>query len=392
MKLFYLKEFAIVFLLMTVFGVQSLYSQFQYIGYNKTENTFEGGVPLPANERFYITGEAAADIALVEAEFYGKITSEKTLRFKNFWRRFDSDSAAKQFKIDIYDGLPEGANIDILLKYYKKRDSIGTKYITDELTKILGIYVSNNLEMNRNKYKWASKTKDIIYDLNKIIKNSLSKTIYNTEVSFDGLSDLTYNYVDNINGSKASDYNFKVMSEDEANAIAAKTAEIVDVLLTDIKYFLNENDLVLAEKREIIRYPMKKSMKIINLNAGYGFSWFKGGLNEMSYGHSPYVGFAIPFTKKFNAKPFWKNLSFNVGVYILDFKDQSGSKYTGPVIKRPYYFNLGYSFFRFLKVQGGMTLLEKKVNNGNFINTNEIMVRPNISLGIEFGAWFGKKK
>lgn len=206
---------------------------------------------------------------------------------------------------------------------------------------------------------------------------------------FSGLSILVLKQIQSFQRLKLNNKKDKQLQKNDYDE---KVNSLMESIQTDINFFLNSNNIYLLEEKMVYRYPVKKSMKPIAFNAGYGITWFRGNINNFSIGHAPYVGFAFPVTRKYNAKTFWKNLSINTGVYLLNFKDNEGNVYSGPVIKRPVYLNFGYTLFKFLKFQGGATLLERKVDNGNFVNANQIIVRPNISVGIELGFWLGIKK
>lgn len=383
-----MNKFSIILLLFCCFNNQKATAQYQHLVYNYELNTFEGNVRLPNNERFIIKGDVKPHIESVTIEFYKKFENPKSLVFQNSWFKSQNINTDK-FTIDIYDGLPSDDKYDIKIKYFAKRDSIQTKYVNNELGKQIKVFIENNLELKRKSLKWSAKPNDIFRDLNSVIANSLSKTIEDNQQKFKGLSGLIANQIKGYHNAKLTEKRDNQLQLEEYNE---KVNSLLESIQTDINFYLNTNNIYLIEEKMVYRYPVKKSIKPIAFNAGYGITWFRGGVNNFSIGHAPYVGFAFPVTRKYNAKTFWKNLSINTGVYLLNFKDKEGNVYSGPVIKRPIYLNFGYTLFKFLKFQGGATLLEKKINNGNFVNGNQITVRPNISVGVELGFWLGIKK
>ena len=83
----------------------------------------------------------------------------------------------------------------------------------------------------------------------------------------------------------------------------------------------------------------------------------------------------------------------NVGVFINNFKDDSGVELTGPIFKRPYYVGLGYKVFRFVRVNAGATFLEDISTAGvNGINDltgleDRVVIRPMIGISAEIKLW-----
>ncbi len=383
-----MNKISILLLIFFLFAVKISNAQYQHLVYNYEQNSFEGNVRLPNNERFIIKGDIKPYIESVSFEFYKNFENPKSMVFQNSWFR-SQNIITDKFMIDIYDGLPSDDKYDIKIKYFAKRDSSQTKYFTEELNKQIRLFVENNLEIKRNALHWQAKPIDIFKDLNNVIENSLKITMEDNQQKFSGLSILVLKQIQSFQRLKLNNKKDKQLQKNDYDE---KVNSLMESIQTDINFFLNSNNIYLLEEKMVYRYPVKKSMKPIAFNAGYGITWFRGNINNFSIGHAPYVGFAFPVTRKYNAKTFWKNLSINTGVYLLNFKDNEGNVYSGPVIKRPVYLNFGYTLFKFLKFQGGATLLERKVDNGNFVNANQIIVRPNISVGIELGFWLGIKK
>ncbi len=377
-----------MFLLMigTVFG------QRQSIFFDYDLSSFKGGYPLPSGENFEITGTITDEIGLVEVSIYHDISARKGYVTSANWRR-GLQSKGANFTIPVQYKLRPSSTYDFTLSYYRVATAPEIDYLHNQLSNHLQAYFRNILKGDNSKLSLATSNNAIFKDLEKILTDGLEDFRDLEGNRFAGLSDLIFLELETADATKVSK---KKRKEEGENAVVeAKSGQVddlINIVMNEVSQFTNKQLMMLVDKRTVENYDTEKALNTIALNVGYGGVWFEGGGKDFQYDHAPYIGLSFPFGKKDFSKPFWNNLSLTTGVYLLNMEDGDGNKVSGPIIQRPIYLGVGYKFFKFLKLQAGATLLETQVDDGNFVNFDQISVRPTIGLGIEFNFWMGFDK
>ncbi|MEZ5009423.1 MAG: hypothetical protein R2753_14865 [Chitinophagales bacterium] len=362
-----------------------LMGQTSKVYFDYSGNTFEGNMPLPAEEKFQISGKVSAEVDLVRVEVFKDENSRKGSIYSSTWKR-GQDALAENFTVQMYNKLRGSAEYDFHITYYRGVTDQEYVYTKNQIEEQLRIYLLNSIEYSTKKWSWNKTTGLIIGDLNNIIKDGLVNFTNSRGNEFSALSD---NVKNSIEGKEEVRF-----SKDEKEFVGTDSFtnqqldNIVAQIMNEVDQYIH-NDLFYAfDRREILQYPTEHVKNTVAINVGYGGVWFDGGSKNFNYDHGPYLGVSIPFGKESFAKPFWNNLSISTGVFLTNFEDGDGNKVTGPIIQRPIYFGLGYKIVRFLKFQAGATLLETKMpgEEGAF-DFGKISVRPYIGLSAEFNFW-----
>lgn len=379
-----------VFICFLLASLSNVNAQVRNVSYDFTKNTFDNDYNLPSEERFTLTGFIDSSVQLVELEIYEGVNKkgEKKEYYSTYWQKDKADNG-NQFYLSVKQPLRQNAKYDFDLRFFRSLNSEEVDYTETSLVSSIYNYLSA-IAINEGKSLELNATPLVIQsEMNRIVKEGLTKYRTRTQEQFPGFSDIIVRQLDEldeITGKRA-----KQINKDENNSIedeyTNKIAAIVQQVQIELEQYFNNDILVLSETKTVKDHPTEKQRNIVAINGGYGGAWFNGGLNDFNYGHAPYVGLSFPLGKKaFNSK-FWSNTSISTGVFVLNFKDKDGTSIKGPIIQRPFYVALGYKFFRFLRFNAGAVLLEKESTDDQFVNTDKIFVRPFVGLSLELNFW-----
>lgn len=365
-------------------------AQVRNVTYDSQKNTFDNDYNLPSEERFTISGYIDSSVALVELEIYQgtKKNGEPNSYYKTSWMRDPSDKG-NQFYLSVKQGLRQNDHYDFDLKFYRTLNDEEIDYTKNSVSASLQNYLVSTIRNNSKGIELDKEPSAIRQTLNQIVSDGLNKYKTRSNESFPGFSDIILqqlNDMDDLKGSRAKNV---IKNEDASleEEYVNKIAAIVLQAELELEQYFNQEVLVLSQTKTVQDHPTEKQRNIVAINGGYGGAWFSGNLNNFNYGHAPYVGLSFPLGKKAFSSKFWSNTSISTGVFVLNFKDADGNKIKGPIIQRPFYVALGYKFFRFLRFNAGAVLLEKEVDNGEFVNADKIFVRPFVGLSVELNFW-----
>lgn len=385
-----MKNFKLLFIVIYFFYSFSISAQVRNVSYDFQKNTFDNDYNLPSEERFTITGFVDSNVALVELDIYQGIkkNGSKNAYYSAQWMRDKSDNGS-QFYLSIKDPLKQNEQYDFELRFFRTLNNEEIEYTKNSVSTSIQNYLISTARNNTKGLELDETPQSIQSTLNRIVSEGLEKYRTRTKESFPGFSDIIVEQLSDfgeVKGSRA-----KSVRNDEENSLddeyVNKIAAIILQAELELEQFFNQEILVLSDIKTVQDHPTEKQRNIVAINGGYGGAWFSGNLNNFNYGHAPYVGISFPLGKKAFSSKFWSNASISTGVFILNFKDNDGNKIKGPIIQRPFYLALGYKVFRFIRFNAGAVLLEKEVENGEFINTDKIFVRPFVGLSVELNFW-----
>ncbi len=150
--------------------------------------------------------------------------------------------------------------------------------------------------------------------------------------------------------------------------------------------------------REVQDYPTEKIGSSLALNIGYGGVLLNGEPENFTYGSAPYVGLSIPLSNRAYSNTLLRNTSISVGAFTNNFESSVGNTITGPVFGRPYFVGLGYSIFRFIRLNAGVVALEEKIGDPASgeqpsFELDRIKIQPFIGLSaeIKFSVGFNNR-
>lgn len=362
----------------------SAFCQYEQVIFNYERSLFNDGQSLPAESYFTLTGGISKKVTQVAVNFYNKNGNNKsTPLYSKTWKR-EYNNTKESFELPINYKLRSNNNYDIEIIYYRLASGNEIENLKSELILSIDSYIEQNLATERKGIKLAKSAGGMVSDLNSIVTSSLTYYKSQSGAIFDGFSDLV---LDKINLISKTKMNKK--SEDENAKVKAKHIKELKVRVhSELSHVLNSGLSIIGDVKYIDNYAVEKVKTIFTFHGGYGGVPLSGDIAQANFGSAPMVGITLPLGKKAFSSSFWSRSAIMTGIFLQDFKGDDGISITGPIISKPIYAGLGYKVFQFIRLTGGIVILENNVqsSNGNDINTN-VYVKPYLGLTIDINIW-----
>ncbi len=375
-------------------------AQYTPVNFDYEKTSFNENLPLPAEKNLMIKGQVSEVISQVRFTIFKNNNHNSPLNVSTWRRSFSNNSQA--FDLPINYKLRGGSEYDFQLDYLRRVTDAEKLNLQKALFETLDGYVSSNVEIGRRKVAVSKPAGMLLSDMNDIVMQGLSNYDNLVGYEFKGFSDIIKDKIYQLQATKLRAAKFSIIKSKEGldNNKESKTAyaqqligDLKNMVHSELNQLLNTDLVVIADTKMVQDYPTEKTMNSLPVNIGYGAVYFDGTLSKPNYGTGPYVGLSFPLGNKTFSK-FLGNASLSAGIFLQDFKDLNEVKYTGPFIKKPIYAALGYKFFRFIRFNAGVTVVEKRnitIGNLNTITTNDIKILPFIGLSAEINIWAGLK-
>lgn len=356
-------------------------AQFARVEFDYANAYFNNGQPLPAEQRMIITGPVAANIHLVEMDiFRAKAKQTKSALFTGVWER-RNETGEVTFRIPVNFKLTGSTEYDFRVAYFRAISAAERKALRLELHRTLDSYLEQGLDPGKNKVRLINSPRSMINDLNRIVDEGLRYYRSRNDIEFEGFSDLIEQALDNFDKQPI-----------EARDLGL--ANIQTLVHAEVDQVINSDLVLRADVRQVPQYETERTRRPLAINVGYGGVLIDRGEESFEYGTSPYVGISLPLANPALSGRFWSNASVSLGVFFQNFENSAGETVTGPIFGRPYYLGLGYNFFRFIRLNVGVTALEEvgtsTVGNGSAaLDVGAISLRPFVGISAELDLWAG---
>ncbi len=386
MKNVYKKIKLLLLVLIISFTGSNLSAQDQVISFNLEQANFNNGSPLPSEESFAVTGPIGEGITLVSLAIYGKNDDlDNKPLFQNYWKETFVNEGKTNFYVPVSYKLKGGTEYNVLVNYYGRINQQEYDYISQSLNTYLNNYVDQHIQLKGDEIDLVKRPKEMVSDLNDVVHQALSNYRIENEQQFAGFSDLVRANLETLQKNKL---NTNKDGKVEEAYLTETINSFKELLNYEVANHLNLGLYTLAETKLVKDYPTEKTRNILTLHVGYGGVYFDGQLDDLNYGNGGYAGITFPLGNKAFASKFWSNSAIVTGVYFENFEDESGERISGPIFKRPIYVGLGYKVFEFIRITGGVTLLESNKTAGNFDNLgSNVFIRPFIGLQADLNFW-----
>lgn len=358
--------------------------QFARVEFDYANAYFNNGQSLPAEQRMIVTGLVASNIFLVEMDiFRPKANQDKQPLFAGVWKR-RGEAGESTFRIPVNYKLTGSSSYDFRVVYYRSISATEKNTLRLELFDALDSYLAQSIERQDDRIRLRENPGNMIQDLNRVVIDGLEYYRSLNEISFDGFSDLVRQALDNLDK--------RPLTEAEASI-----AQVETLLHTEVEQVLNSELVLRTDIRQIPQYETQRTRRPLAINIGYGGVLLDRGSESLSYGTSPYVGISLPLANPALASRFWSNASVSLGVFLENFENADNQTVTGPIFGRPYYLGIGYNFFRFVRLNLGVTALEEvgtsNIGGGSAaLDVDAISLRPFIGISAELDVWAGLRK
>ncbi|MHA7129341.1 hypothetical protein [Algoriphagus namhaensis] len=368
-------------------------AQIKKINLNIINREINGGLPIPAEEQFGITGAVPDKIEMVKLTLFPSKKSEKA-GAEYFWKApFGYKDEA--FQILVEKPLRSNDGYELEFRFYQKAGPDQVKEVAGLVFQNIKTYLTTITSVKKSGVEFADNIPTIMARMQSIVEaGSFYFELPNGE-AFPGFSDLTRAKLEQHRDLKMSKAKFNAtgLSEnDNARAVYAESYlnSVYDIVESELRQFFSPNMLVMVDEMIFKNYPTENEPNVIPLNFGYGAISLSEGVPSQEFVYSPYVGFSFPLGNRAFTK-FMNNLSLSTGIFLRgDIRNSLGEDITGPALDRPIYVGLGYNFFRIIRLNAGGTFLTTEQLNG----TNSNSFQPFVGVSAEFNIWigFGKKK
>lgn len=370
------------------------FSQFKTVTYNYEKNWFNESQPLPAEADWLLSGNLPPGIKLVELEVYTSEIEKHEPVYKSDFRE-TKEKNSDVFSIPVLYRLRGDNNYSFRINYYRFVSQEEILLLRADMEKALFAYIDQSVEATSNSVKLRKNPKLIVRDLNQIVSEGLRLYRNKTSNSFPGFSQLVSDKVKQMEELSLRKARFNIIrGNDDDRSLKVK---YLDRNLNDLKamcrnelnQYLGFDYYILSESRDVAKYPTEEVRKSLPVNIGYAGIYNTGGISDLSYDTSPYIGLSLPLANNAFSSSFISKTSLSAGVLLnnLDFGD--GNVVTGPIINRPLYFALGYKALYFLRFNAGFSLLQTESVNLENITISKIQARPFIGLSMEIKFWAG---
>lgn len=352
------------------------------------QNKLNGGLPLPSEEKFYVQGAIPSSIELVKIEIYPSKKSKKS-GYTYFWKTpFGYNELA--FRVLIEDPLRSNDDYHVEIGFYQKAGVDEVRELRELIHTNLSTYLTTITSVKKGGIHMEDSDEQIISNLSKIVTRGAYYFEMPTAVPFPGFSDLTLKKLEQRKKLKMGKAKYNVAGlGDGDNARGAYARQYLDeleaIIFAEVDQYFSTNLLARVDEKKFQNYPTEKKANSIPINVGYGALSLSKNLPQQEFVHSPYVGVSFPLGNRTFAR-FMSNMSLSTGLFVSGNMENSlGEKISGPALDRPVYIGLGYSFFRFIRLNAGGTFITTEQLDGTMNNG----FQPFIGVSAEFRIWLG---
>ena len=345
-------------------------SQIPTVIFQQEFQSFDGGISLPAQKNFFISGDISESITKVGLQIYTSSKLDK-LYYSAFWSENINDKSPT-FNILVNKLLRSNEEYTLVLDFYTKVEKPEHLQMVNMLQNSISEYVNAQTRIKRGYLIFNKPPEAIVNDINAIVRSAFRD--YDIEMfRFSGIITDKIKQIESL----------KIKTErEDINAVSA-LSELKNLLDSEIRAYLPQEINKLVYQTIIKDYPTQKLPNVLGINLGYGATFF----DETNIGYAPYAGLSIPLGNLTFA-PFMSRISVSTGIFLSDIEDENNLLYTGPVIKKPIYLGLGYRVYDFVRINAGAVMLEKSTAP----STKDIDIRPYVGISIDLSLWIGLGK
>ncbi|QMU29776.1 hypothetical protein [Adhaeribacter radiodurans] len=384
-----------IFLLLPLILSLPVLAQYKTVIFNYERAYFDDGQPLPAENRFIISGGVSANIDIVEVKIYHSSNTEKAPFYQNTWEKRPTSPPAT-FALPINQPLRGNEEYTFVLNYYAKVSIEQQQQLISQINAALGAYIDQSYQVERSSITVLEHPRIIRSDLNAIVRQGLSLHRNQINYSFEGFSDLVYQKLKQLGELNLQKARFNIFAKQDENTKTVKLryaqeqiAALKLMINQEVAQYAGVQLFGLTDSKRITDYMTEKTKNALALNVGYGGAYYSGTFDNLAYDAAPYAGISLPFGKAPFASPFWAKTSISTGVFLQNLKFGPGNVATGPLVHRPVYVALGYRVLPFIRLNAGATVLQNKLTSSTStdLNLDKVYIRPFLGLSMEINLW-----
>ncbi|MGB1242981.1 MAG: hypothetical protein ACPG49_10695 [Chitinophagales bacterium] len=357
-----MKKLSMLAVLLLLWNGAIAQNQTATVIYHYERNSFNENQALPAETFFNLNGSMDDETQLVTFCIHqvGKIEKHKPL-FSTEWTR-PSGNSLEVFSMPVKYKLRGGKNYDFEIVYYSAIDQEERNYVKTKLFEAFDSYIGSVTLVEKRNITLLKSPKQILNDLNAIAAEGLSLYKNETDIQFDGFSDIVLDKLIQIESSKLKKGKFLFLDGKNKEARNQYAQQLLDelrqIVHNESEQYLNITLLKPFNTRTVLDYPVEKTRKELAVDVGYGGVYLDQDISEKDIQFSPFVGISFPLARK-AFSPFLANTSISTGILLDKFKDVEGNTQRGLIVKRPVYAALNHRLFQFIWVNAGVVVMDE---------------------------------
>ncbi len=363
-------------------------AQYDAVVFDYELNYFNNGQPLPAESHMLFSGGVALNIDRVEVGVYrSKSSYQQGALYSASWKRVPG-SEVETFKVPFHYKLHGNNDYDIQIAFFRVVTLAEKTALRNRIKDAVGTYIDQNVVIHPHEVLLGRNPHQMGTDLNTIVANSLAPYRATNELTFEVFSDVVKGELRSLD-AKQSPKTLSVDSSFETTMKNRKEA-LKRQVISELEPLLQSELLVKVDLRTVRDYPTERMRTAFALNAGYGGVYLGGKAETFTYAESFYLGLSLPLSSRIFSGNILGNTSLSIGAFLKNFKDDMDQEFSGPLLGRPYYIGAGYSLFRFVRFNAGVTVLEELDTSGNgSIDVGAIMLKPFVGISADIHLSIG---
>jgi len=355
----------------------SLAQQQAFVYLDYAENTLNGGQALPAYQDILLVGAVSEQMNMVEVQILPKGEPYAEPLYRTRWKN-PPDTQPEMFKIALDYQLRPGKTYDFKFQYYsiltdrERADLI--RLVLNQLSEV--IYDATEAQ----KLGIGKAPTALIPRLNATVLNQLKRYRPQTEVPWEGFSDLVVQKLNDLEALESLDSLNDIRQEIYEQRRTELLRSLEDVVQREALQYVDQPMALLVDARYVSGVRVQRSNSTFGLSAGYVWVYLEGQLDDdLRIDAAPYVGLSFSPSNP-EAAPFLRKGSLHAGFFLTRLKRHPRKEYTGPAFDRPIYLGLDYKIYRWLRFSAGGVLLQEDNMNGE----QPLLIRPFVGLGMRF--------
>ncbi|WP_154856501.1 hypothetical protein [Cyclobacterium xiamenense] len=367
-------------------------AQYESVSFSAEKNQLNGGLPLPSETPFYLEGSLPEGIKRVEVQVFKSKKTENQADFY-YWKAPYLRNPTN-YELFVAYPLRSSENYTLKFYFYSASDEEETASLENALHENLESYIQATILAGKRGTETLSRPAAMLDHVNEIVWQGLKNFQHPLDQEFEGFSDVVKQKIAQLDRVKLKKARFNLLAkktdpdiQDQALFADQLKQELIKLLKAETSQYLQNQMLMLVDVRVIDNYPTENKPYYLPLSIGYAGTYFRGDFNNLDYGTSAFGGISLPLANK-NFTKVLGNASISTGVFFSNMRDSNEREISGPLIGRPVYVGLGYSFFRVLRFNAGAVLTSTDVNS----NIEDVTIYPFVGFSAEFSLWLGLRK
>lgn len=378
-------------LLLTALAVllgMSAQAQYETVVYDYSKNWFGENQPLPAEQRWMLTGETPEGIKMVELQIFqsGK-RSNRFLYASDYQRASGSESS--RFTIPVNYKLHGNTAYDFKVLYFEDAGDADMRRLSEMVNAALTSYLNQSVVAGKRQVSLAKHPRIIIQELDQIVMDGLELYRNRMGISFDGFSDIVYDKLERMDDLKLKAARFNILKEPDADERQTRVAyfqknmeELAQLMAREVNHYLSGSFYVLREARRVTNYKSESTRWTLPVNVGYAAVYDNLTPGDFAVEGAPMVGISFPLGNPNFSGNFWSNSSLSAGMLLQNVTLDGDRVQEGPLVNRPLYFAYGYKTAYFLRINAGAAVMQE-------VGSGTVRLTPFIGLSVELNLWLG---